>query len=148
MGFGSSPFGIGLFGADVVTASSTRLTVPPQAAMYDLKTKAFPLDEDDGTIVSVHPIDQIVALRVSMPLGTIKSLPTLGHEFAKLSRLAPDKVQPAAERLVTAMYADLVKRGDITILGVRTATPVRGNNQVGIDYVNNRTTQRRKVSNG
>lgn len=139
MGYGTNRNGIGLNGADAVLNRSAKLaTQPPTAALFDPKTRTFPVLAN-GQLQAVHPIDQRVVLALWPRKGAIKSVSAQGHTFADLARLTSTQKQPAAERIVRDLLATMIKNGDITLLKVIAGSPVRGRDEIAVEYVNNRT---------
>lgn len=148
MGFGDFPWGTTPFGIDIPAQASVPGQVQPlQAMLYDIGTRGFPI-LPNGLISGVHPIDQKVALAMGIVNGQVKDDPTLGINFGALSRQNNGKKQIIAEQLIAqqVVLKKLVQTDDITILDVLTDTPTRGNDQVALDYINNRTGQRTVTS--
>lgn len=147
-GFGSFLWGIGHFGAEDPVHETATSYVPPLAPLYDIRTRSFPLNID-GTLKGINPIDQMMALALGMINGQIKGVASQGTNYKSLSRLAPDQLQPAAENIVLTqtIVARLVQNGDVTILTITTFVVSPGSNQVGVEYLNNRT-KRREFTNG
>lgn len=147
-GFGSQRWGIGFFGIEEQVHETQSNYVPPLAPLFDIGTRSFPINPD-GTLKGVHPIDQMMALALGIINGTIKGVVSQGTKYNSLSRLADVQLQPAAEKIVFGqkIVANLVRNSDVTILNVKTFVLAPGNNQVGVDYINNRT-KRREFTNG
>lgn len=147
-GVGSFPAGATLAGTDGPGVTTIRaLTRPARAILWDPSTRTFPTDSN-GAFLDIHPVDQAVALALTQALTSVRSASTVGTDWSSLSRKTGGALQKAAEDVARASLDPWVRSGDITILGITAVAVVRGNNQVEVDYMNNRTSQRRTVKSG
>jgi hypothetical protein len=144
MGLGSARCGVGLVGLDApVQSPEQALASPPLAPLYNIATRTFPASTG-GLLLGVHPVDQKVALALGVLAGRLTCAPAQGTNYSSLSRLPADQIQTAATNIVNAnpVIKALVRNKDITILAIRTAVFAPGNNQIGVDYMNNHTKQK------
>lgn len=152
-GAGTFAAGVGsLAGSDPVAASSatTIALQKPAAVFYDPLTKQFPV-RSDGTMVAIHPVDQAAAFALTIPVGAIKSCPTLGHTFANLPPRSDPRFQRAAEDAAKLALSDLIKAGDVSFGSVTPRAAAAGTANAGrlelvITYANLRTSQVQPVS--
>src|SRR5258706_11011806 len=102
MGAGDSPAGVGPAGFDPpLPLPPPTAFSPPQAALFDLATRMFPLMTDgSGRLREVHPIDQAVALGLGLVQGTIGSAPEIGAKFDRLRRASLKDLQKECEFMV------------------------------------------------
>lgn len=106
-------------GGDVYTRS-TVVTPFTAAAKYDPNTRTMVVSTVDGSLEIVHWVDQAVALALSVPLGSVPSVPDLGLDFgavrkanhANAQRVVQDAVSRALGRLISLK---LVKLGAIVV---------------------------------
>lgn len=120
MGAGDFPAGAGLAGADPVY-----LPVPPappltpRAVLYDPSVKQYLLRDARGNAIDVHPIDQIVATRLTTQQGQSASAPTLGTQIrAKFALAGPARHQQIAYQEVASALSDLLSNGDVKLWSV------------------------------
>lgn len=140
MGFGSSPFGTSPWGADPVVAPSTRIVAPPVGAMkFDGATRTF-VQNVDGTMAGIHPVDQEVALALSLEEGAVGSTKGLGHHVRRIKRsVGPTVIADVTDAVKFALRRPL-SRKDIVILSIDVDnTRVRGRIVIAVQYVNLRT---------
>lgn len=141
---GAGQFGAGQGGAGmdpVYVAISPSPVLPPRAVKYDPSIKQYVLTDSNGNKIDVHPIDQIVATRLTVEQGSSASSPTLGQRIRKLwNRSQPDRYQQIALSECTRVLADLINAGDVKLLSVAvTLDPVNGARVVIPTYVNLRS---------
>ena len=143
MGFASKPFGTAPWGADPVVGPSVRL-LPGQiaAAQFDGASRAF-LQNADGSISGIHPVDQEVALALSLEDGAIGSLSgakAVGHRLRKIKRSQGPTVVADAQDAVRYALRRVIARHDISIQSIDVDnTTVRGRIVVAVAYINLRT---------
>ena len=102
-GAGTTYAGAGLAGADPQTLS-TPVAPMANAAQYDPRTRTL-VTNADGSVATVHPVDQTVAFALTIKLGTISSVPTVGFDFDRLRSTLPDARPQAARDLVPEQAA-------------------------------------------
>lgn len=138
MGAGDFAAGLGPFGHDPVGDPSTRtLVAPVAAAFFDPSTRDYPLDAN-GRVVAIHPVDQAVALALTIELGAVGSVSDLGHELRRIPRGTQPQIASYAADAVKRALKAITDRGDATLLNVTTVSPFRGAQQVTVEYRNNR----------
>ena len=116
MGAGSTYAGAGLAGADI-QASSPAAVPMANAAQYDPRLRII-VQNADGTVATVHPVDQTVAYCLTIKKGTISSDPARGFDWEKLRATAPAARARAAKDLVNLALAAPLAAGDVKILKV------------------------------
>ncbi len=139
MGAGDDPAGDGLAGEDALVSSGPpRSVTPPVALRFDGATADYPLDSE-GRYVSIHPVDQRVALALIPRLGTVASVPELGNglrSIRKITRATPNEARSHVDRAL----ASLIRAGDIRLLSVAVEThPRTGAILCAVSYTNLRT---------
>lgn len=82
-GAGIYPGGVGPAGADPVTSTFAPRQKRPAAIRYEGATSDFELDHD-GNYQAVTPVEQAVALSLSIRQGDIKSSPTTGNTLHEI----------------------------------------------------------------
>lgn len=147
MGIGSFPAGMGPAGGDPIPDPSAPIFKPPiQAAKFDIGTKTQ-VQASNGTLVSVHPVDQEVNLRLGIEEKQIASAVTVGHRIRQITRSGGPDVQSRVIDAVNIALADPLARKDIKILGVDVdAKTVRGRIVVAVNYLNLRTQKAQKAT--
>lgn len=139
MGAGSFPAGSGPAGEDPVAAASpASANVPPLAAYLDLGLRDFLLNAD-GTIASMHPVDQAVQWSFAIRRGKHKADQNVGHTFFEsppgLSGAA--KVNDLSFRAQDAYpFSRLIKSGLVAFAGVDVASPKSGETGIAVRYRN------------
>lgn len=137
MGAGDFPAGTGLAGFDVPYIPGTSTPFLPRAVFFDPTTSQFYLQDEDGNYIDMHPIDQIVVLRLCTRQGQSKSLPSLGTRLALICARQPaQKVPQLATNEVKRVLKDLIDNGDILLVRVTTDNHLRGQNIFKVSYVN------------
>ena len=134
-GAGSTPAGAFPAGYDPGVVSAAAAGAIPLAALFQLSTADFPVDAD-GRFLSVHPVDQWVALQLSTRQGTLYSVPDAGHRLRSVTRLSAAKALSLATDIVRQALADAVARGDIRIDRIEVDTSHRGVLLVAVTYTN------------
>lgn len=141
MGSATQPCGASPLGADSVAAPSAQVVIAasPTAPAFDLGTRAF-AQNADGTLASVHPVDQEVNLALGIEEGSIASAKDVGHRFRRIIRAAGPTVAAAVRDEANRALARPLARRDIKILSVDTdSTKVRGRIIAIVHYTNLRT---------
>ena len=84
MPLGSASLGLGPLGLDpVAPASAAPGLTAPAAAVYDPMTRDLVID-DAGLFTGEHPVDQAVALSLTIALGTIASAEGVGQGYSEI----------------------------------------------------------------
>lgn len=120
MGMGDYPMGLGLAGADpVYKPVPPALVLVPRAVKYDPSIKQYVLFDVNGNAIDVHPVDQIVAIRLTTEQGQSASSPLLGTRIRSLCRAAAQaRHQQIAQSEVNRVLKDLIDAGDAKIISV------------------------------
>jgi hypothetical protein len=142
MGIGQFGAGLGGAGQDPVYLPSPPAPVlPPRAVKFDPSVKQFLLFDENGNAIDVHPVDQIVALRLTTEQGQSASSPGLGQRYRVLFNAAqPVRHQDIALKETKRVLQDLIDAGDIKLLSVvLTTDPVNNAKVVIPSYVNLRS---------
>ncbi len=134
-GAGSASSGIGPAGFDEPTDTDRVVPVLPQAAFFDPALRDFPLDEN-GEIVSVHPVDQEMALRCGTFVRGLAPSPTTGLDWERLRRTSRQAMQSAIDDVVRQSTLDLVSRGDIELVGSPMLPEANGRPLFSVVYKN------------
>ena len=90
-----------------------------QAPAYDPLMRAIPLDSD-GRAVTVHWVDQDVALYLSVPLGSLGPLPLIGTDIEQLKTATVDNVDVVVSNVVELALAPLIKQRAVEIVDIAT----------------------------
>lgn len=140
MGFGSFGLGTSSFGADpVYVPSPAAAETYPRAVLYDPRVRQFVLVDQFGNNTDVHPVDQIVAIRLTSFEGQSASAPDLGTRLRNLSQgLTQDKAQTVAYQEVTRVLLDLLNAGDVVLVSVIADLSFYGRASYAVTYVNTR----------
>lgn len=141
MGAGNFRAGAGIAGVNPVIRTAPLLPlVTPRAIFYDPSVRNYDPSVSDGQGGGIHPIDQIVATRLTIEQGTSASNPTLGMRVrARFNGAAPDQHQAIAQQEVQIALADLLAAGDVLVLSVVLATdPSNGAQGITVNYQNMR----------
>lgn len=146
-GAGAYPAGIGPAGYSPVPDASGRPVAVPIAAFYDPALRGFPFD-DNGEIVGVHPVDQEAALRVTIPLGSLRSSPLVGINWARIRLASGAALQRTIDDEVRTALRTLVNAGDVKINGSPLLPEAFGRPLFLVDYVNLRLSLRRTIVTG
>jgi hypothetical protein len=139
MGMGQYPLGLAPMGIDPVADVSSEPPIDvPDALMFDGAQHDVPIDSETGLYKGLHWVDHQVALNMSVQLGSIPNAPDVGQTF-HLIRIADEATmtRDADARIRTAL-ATLLARRDISIVSVRSYSPVRNRVRVELTYMNNR----------
>lgn len=138
MGAGDYGAGAGIAGADpVYIAPAVAPVLRPRAALYDPTIKQFVLTDANGNAIDVHPVDQMVAIRLTTEQGASGSSPTLGQRIrARFALAAPTRHLQIAFSEVSNTLSDLVAAGDVILVSVELSRNVNGAQVVIPTYVN------------
>jgi hypothetical protein len=137
MGAGDFQAGAGPAGFDPVYVPATP-SPPflPRAPFFDPSINQFLTLDENGNPIDMHPIDQIVTLRLTTRKGQSKSATSLGTRLAIVcARLPAPKVLQTAYNEVRSVMQDLITNGDVLLLSV-TVKQLRGQNVFAVAYVN------------
>jgi hypothetical protein len=136
LGVGWYPAGLGPAGYDpVVPPNAPRDVRPPAALMFDGQTRDFPLD-DNGFYREVHPVDQRVALALSISRGAIASVPGIGNKLRTIQRVRPNVAETLARNYINEALAELLRAKSIHIEKITIDTGVAGRLLFAVTYLN------------
>lgn len=137
MGAGSFPAGFGPAGADpVYVAGAVIPPVLPRALKFDPQTRRF-VQNADGSMADIHPVDQQVIFLLFFERGSIPSQPTLGTRLrARIERLDPRKVPGVALDEVKQALNPLILAGDVRLVSVVSDTTFPARGLFVVTYVN------------
>lgn len=141
-GVGSSAAGVGFAGYAPVGPRSTRQRDTRKRAInYDPWVKDFTTTESAGATElydAIHPVDQQVVLALTIPLGSLKSAPTVGHRLAEVNRLTGSTLVRAVEDRIRLALKRLIDGQKITILSIDidASAALRGQLKVATSYQN------------
>lgn len=140
MGLGNTPLGLlCVLGADPVqVVAAGPSSTPPTALQFDPSTRQF-VQNADGTMASIHPVDQRVALAIFIEEDSIGSQTTLGNKLRKLlERIDPNKVVPVATAEIKRVLQTMIDAGDVILVGVTVDQSVTQRVGLAVTYVNTR----------
>ncbi len=143
-GAGAYPAGIGPAGFDPAADADSKTAPLPVAAFYDPSTRSFPFNAD-GEAVGVHPVDQEVALRVTVPRGSIRFAPNVGITWSRLRVASSRTMQKTVDDEVKTSLTTMIEAGDITLYGSPLHEDARGAPLFYVDYRNNRLQEDRRI---
>jgi hypothetical protein len=151
MGAGVYPAGYGPAGLDVVLPPGASPPVgltpiqyypralgvsTPLVLAYNPQVLGF-VQNADGTLQGVHPIDQQVALALFIEYGSIKSAPTVGSKLrALLNRVDPNRAQAIAGGEIARCLGTLIAQNAILLLNLRLEQSNPGRWLVAVAYTN------------
>lgn len=138
MGAGDFAAGDGPAGEDpVAPASPASNNSPPAAPFLDLGSKNFLLNAD-GTVASMHPVDQAVQWSFAIRRGTHKSDQRVGHTFFDAPPLTGEaKMNDMRLRAQDAFpFSRLITSGAVVFEGVQVISPKSGETGIAVHYRN------------
>lgn len=102
--------------------------VLPRSVYYDPSTKQLELVDASGNPIDMHPVDQIVVIRLTTERNSSASVNSLGQRIrARCAAAAPSKYQQIGEQEVTSELQDLIAAGDVQLVSVvQTRNAVNG----------------------
>ncbi len=138
-GAGTSPAGEEPCGEYVLpAATAARIVSAPASLYFDGATASNPLDAN-GRYLSLHPVDQAVALALIVRQGTISSAPNVGAKFRTIKKIVGNTTAVADDYARQAL-ATLLAAKSISIRSIEVeAFPKTGGLAIAVNYVNLRT---------
>jgi len=148
MGFGSSPLGLALFGADLVPSAggAPRTRTAPRALRLDGAARDYALDVSTGLYVDGDPIDQRVALALLVAQGAIASSTATGSTLRGIRNLGTPDTPRLVEDAVRRALADLLTAGDVVIESIAQESARSGQLRVAVTYRKPRVEQTRTAT--
>lgn len=139
MGFGEEGFGEVGFGLSPSGPPNPRIVPPFEAFDVDLARRDIPLDEN-GFYRSIHSVDHRVLLNLSTELGVVLADPTIGTTLYQVPFDSDARMTADADRRVRKALSQMVRDGDISIVGVRLvgSTTASGRMTFEFEYQNMR----------
>ena len=135
----------------IAVLSAARDLLPPLALAFDGETRTF-LRDENGLLLSVHPIDQKVALALFIEQKKITSAPNTGSTLREIKYLDPQKVVTDATNRINRALNAVLKPGDIEIISLEVTQPSRWSISTKLEYRNLRDPTSRprvlRVTNG
>ena len=110
---------------------------PTQPPLFDISIRQFRRNSD-GTLATIHWVDQAVALAMGIPAGGITSAPGIGNTLRKIKRAAGPRLQSDVKDAILVALGALIARNDITIVELTVLTPVPSQILIALTYVNMR----------
>jgi hypothetical protein len=108
----------------------------PLVLAYNPTVLGF-LQNADGTLQGIHPIDQQVALALFIEYGSVSSAPQLGSKFRKvLQRLDPQRVKAVATSELNRCLGALIAQNAILLLSFKVDQTVPGRTLLAVAYTN------------
>lgn len=104
------------------------------AAQYDPRLRVIVLNSD-GTVATVHFVDQQLAFALGVPLNSIPSMPGFGIDLQSIKKATAANVQLVVRNAVTRAAALLLQRRSVS-LGSITATRSPGRTFWTVEYQN------------
>jgi hypothetical protein len=121
--------------APVADLSAPRNVAPPVALVFDGKTRTF-LRNDDGFLLSIHPVDQKVALALLVERDRMSHTPNTGSTLRQIKYLDATKLETDITNRINRALNDVLKPGDIQILKLSVMQPSRWSVSVTFQYLN------------
>lgn len=134
-GLGVYPAGMGPMGySPSVPPNAPRDVRPPAALYFDGQTRDFPLDEN-GFYREIHPVDQKVALQLSLPRGAIASVTAIGNKLRTIQRVRPSVAETLCRSHIREALAELLSAKSIEIQQIK-VEPDDGRLLFAVTYLN------------
>ncbi|HEY1956688.1 MAG TPA: hypothetical protein VGH28_13805 [Polyangiaceae bacterium] len=138
IGAGSAVAGGGYAGADIPGLSPVVAPIS-NPEFYVPLARATALNAD-GSIQTLHPVDQEVIFDLSNKLGSVPNDPTRGLDTDAIRRAPDSRKLLTAQDRVNVCLAKSIANGDITVDDVSLqANPPPGRLGISITYTNLRT---------
>jgi hypothetical protein len=117
-----------------VPPNAPRDVRPPAALYFDGQTRDFPLDEN-GFYREIHPVDQKVALQLSLPRGAIASVTAIGNKLRTIQRVRPSVAETLCRSHIREALAELLSAKSIEIQQIK-VEPDDGRLLFAVTYLN------------
>ncbi|MGN6107662.1 MAG: hypothetical protein ACTHU0_21310 [Kofleriaceae bacterium] len=121
-----------------LTASSPREVSTPVALYFNPTTRDFRID-DEGRYLSMHPVDQAVALAVFHALGAIPAAADVGSIVRRIQYAGGPRLVAEVTDSIRQAVVDLAKAGDVREERIEVKTGGFGGVSVLYVYTNLRT---------
>jgi hypothetical protein len=117
---------------EVLQNSATRLTTGTSGG---IKIDTY----ENGRVDSGHPIDQGVALSLTVRLGSVRSAPGVGNALHEVDPYAPSAESDVRKRVLAAYpLSRYLADGSVTIKKIEFETRKHGGLLVSVQYTNER----------
>ena len=108
----------------------------PLVLAYNPTVAGF-LQNADGTLQGIHPIDQQVALALFIEYGSVASAPKLGSKFrAVLQRVDPARAKAVATSELNRCLGPLIAQNAILLLNFTFSQSAPGRTLLAVAYTN------------
>jgi len=107
---------------------------PPRAVNYDPTIRDF--TTTNGYYDAIHPIDQAVALALTIEQGSLKSAPTVGQTYRKIPRLSGASFVRQVEDRTSLALKRLLDGQKIRVLAIEVQQGNFGQTKIAVTYVN------------
>lgn len=109
--------------------------VLPQAMQIDGTTRDF-VQNEDGQMASVHPVDQRVHVALTYRLGSIGSAADIGSGVRNIQHLRQEKINRQVQGAVGLALSAMIDNGDVVVQSVEGQIQDHGRLVTVVDYVN------------
>ena len=117
-------------------SSAPSVPQTPLALQFDPTVPGFVMNAD-GTMASIHPVDQKVALTLFIELGSISSAPNVGNKLRTvLNRVQPEQVNAIAGAELNRCLGPFISAGEITLTGFSVTQTGSGRTSLIVAYIN------------
>ncbi len=147
-GAGTSGCGVGPCGLDPVSLPSDKTNIDRVAAIkFDPSTRRFVM-RSDGQLETIHPVDQMMAIALGLPAGTLSSTPTIGHTLLDQKTSGDPSFEADAADRIRRAVAHITRRGLVRIVSITThvVDDPRGRNEHVVEYENLKLRKRRTIA--
>jgi hypothetical protein len=135
-GFGWYPLGYTPLGYNpVIPPDAPRDVSPPAALRFDGQSRDYLLDAN-GFYNSSHPVDQKVALALSVSRGAIAAAPEIGNKLRTIKRVTATVATTLAKQYIRECLAEFTAAKSIEILDIQIDTSVPGRLLFAVTYLN------------
>lgn len=136
MGLGDFPCGDFPAGDDPTPARAAQRTVSPTvAALFDPSVKDFPLGAN-GQYLAIDPVDQRVALALTVVEETLAGNPEIGSGLRKIKYLDPKKINAAVTDTVKVALVSELSAKNIALVSIDIDMPNASALLVRVTYQN------------
>ena len=129
--------GTGRAGFDAVASLPAFIPQTFETALFDVGLKDYPLDAS-GRVQTIHPIDQRVALIMTVQLGSFTPGGKAGNGLRSIKRLNPETITSIVTDKINLALAPLIGSGDIVVTAIDCTSNSLGQMYVALSYTNMR----------
>jgi hypothetical protein len=135
MGAGDEEAGMGDAGHDTPVDDEFVIATKPQAILFDPATRTFP-QTTDGENVSIHPVDQQVAIILGVYTSSLRASVPTGIDRDRIRKAPRVALGAVINDEVRSKLAKLIADGDVELLGTPFQPNANGRPIFFVDYVN------------